>query len=103
MELYFKALVNHAGVIVSDQASFELESLTHALQLLPEHLRSSISAALHHHHGVTLEEQFEKFSKAYRQIRHRNQMPDFYEGFDLHEFMQFARFFGEMELSAEAS
>lgn len=103
MELYLKALAIHAGVIVSDRATFELESLTHALQRLPENIRNAVSAAFFRHHGVSLEEQFSKFSKAFSLIRHHHQMPDFYEGFDLHEFMQLARFLGEMELPAEAN
>lgn len=103
MELYLKALVIHAGVNVSKHAAFELENLAHALHLLPEHLRNTFSRAFHHHHGVSLEEQFAKFSKAFAQIRHEHQMPDFYEGFDLREFMRLARCLGEMELPAAAS
>lgn len=102
MELYLKAQVIHAGVFVADRATWQLESLSHALHLLPEQIRSTLSAAFAHHHGVTLEEQLGKFSKAFTLIRHHHQMPDFYEGFDLHEFMQLARFFGEVELGQEA-
>jgi hypothetical protein len=73
------------------------DELAQGLRQLPPALNASLCQAFAERHGASLEGQLQKFSKAFHLIRHRSQIPDFYEGFDLGEFMQLARFFGEAE------
>jgi len=97
MELYLKAFAIHTGAVATAKATGQWDNLSQGLQQLPTQLRSALTAAFSRHHGASLEGQLGKFNKAYALIRHHHQMPDFYEGFDLSEFMQLARFFGEVE------
>jgi len=97
IEFHFMAYASYAGATIAEESSAVIADLREALHLLPPYLRSALSEAFSHHHGGSLEEQLEKFNHAFTEIRHHFQIPDFYKGFDLVEFMHLARFFGKFE------
>jgi hypothetical protein len=97
IELHLLAYVAYGGASAVTAPGADISNLSQLVEPLSPQLHRALSDAFSEHHGGSLTRQLEKFNHPFIQIRHHLQLPDFYHGFDLVEFMQLARFFGRFE------